>query len=403
MWGPKMLERPPAIPREEYQERCRRAAAAAKERGLDGLLVWSIGGSRLDSFCDVFYLTNHYATESKTVNLLPHWTGFGHAAAILAIDADPVLCVHKPDWRVDLVAVEDVRGSSDLYALILDSMRELGLTGGRIGLAREEYVPLPFYHALRERFPGAQLVAADEILDEMRLVKSSAEIAHMRHASAVSVEVMNAMLGAAEVGRTDGDLASIGFRVATEHGATPWEFAMASGPHADHMWWGRLPAFDPRRLYERGDIVHPDVYGCVDGYFYDFVRSCVVGGSATEAQRELLEASIAVGEFVCARMRPGRRACDVHAEGVAFVREHGWDRGEVAISSLPFFGHGIGLTWEGPWIMSTDATALEPGMTVAVEIVFTGHGTGAAYEEAVLVTDDEPEIMTAGCKQRWWT
>jgi Xaa-Pro aminopeptidase len=223
MWGPKMLERPPAIPREEYQERCRRAAAAAKERGLDGLLVWSIGGSRLDSFCDVFYLTNHYATESKTVNLLPHWTGFGHAAAILAIDADPVLCVHKPDWRVDLVAVEDVRGSSDLYALILDSMRELGLTGGRIGLAREEYVPLPFYHALRERFPGAQLVAADEILDEMRLVKSSAEIAHMRHASAVSVEVMNAMLGAAEVGRTDGDLASIGFRVATEHGATPWE------------------------------------------------------------------------------------------------------------------------------------------------------------------------------------
>lgn len=397
-----MLERPPAIPREEYRARCHRAAASAKQRGLDGLLVWSIGGSRLDAFSDVFYLTNHYATESKTVNLLPHWTGFGHAAVVLPADGDPILCVHKPDWRTDLVAIDDVRSSSDLYRLVLESLREKGLAECRIGFAREEYIPLPLYHMLREQFPRAEFVAADEILDEMRLVKSPAEMALMRHASAVSVEAMNAMLAAADVGQTDGDLASIGFRIATQHGATPWEFAMASGPHAEHMWWGRLPAFDPWRPYEPGDIIHPDVYGCYEGYFYDFVRSCVVGGRASETQRRMLEATIAVGEFVCAQLTPGRRASDVHADGVAFVHENGWDRGEISISSLPFLGHGIGLTWEGPWIMATDATLLEPGMAVAVEIVFSGHGTGSAYEEAVLVTPDGPEIMTAGCRQRWW-
>jgi Xaa-Pro aminopeptidase len=126
---------------------------------------------------------------------------------------------------------------------------------------------------------------ADEILERMRVVKSPAEIEMMRHASAVSVEVMNAMLEAVAVGRTDGDLAAIGFRVATARGGTPWDFGMASGPHSKHMWWSRLPAFDTARPYAAGDLVHPDVYGCVNGYFYDFVRSTVVGGEPTAEQR----------------------------------------------------------------------------------------------------------------------
>jgi hypothetical protein len=29
-------------------------------------------------------------------------------------------------------------------------------------------------------------------------------------------------------------------------------------------------------------------------------------------------------------------------------------------------------------------------------------GTTAIYEETVLVTDGEPEIMTAACPSRWW-
>ena len=388
----------PSIPREEYAARRELAVNGARNAGLDGLLVWSTGGSRLDSFGDVFYLTNHYATESKTYNLRPHWTGFGHAAVVLPVDGEPVLLVHKPDWRDDLVVIDDVRVCSDLYDGVARCLREKGLHRGRLGLVREEWLPLPLHRELVAAHRGLELVVADEILEEMRVVKSPAEIAMMRHASAVSVEVMNAMLEAVAEGRTDGDLAAIGFRVATERGGAPWDFGMASGPQSEHMWWGRLPAFDPHRRYQAGDLVHPDVYGCVNGYFYDFVRSTVVGGDPTAQQRELMEGSLALAQHVTTKMRSGVRCCDVHQAGVDFAVENGMG----SRTTLPFFGHGIGLGWEGPWLTFDRTNPLEPGMTVAVEICLTADGIGAAYEDAVLVTDGEPEVMTAACKARWW-
>jgi Xaa-Pro aminopeptidase len=397
----------PSIPRDEYRTRRKRAVEAAREAGLDGLLVWSVGGSRLDSFGDVFYLTNHYATESKTYNLRPHWTGFGHAAVVLPVDGEPVLLVHKPDWRDDLVVVDDVRVCADLYARVADCLEEKGLSEGRLGLVREEYVPLPFHRELSTRFPRLRTEPADEVLERMRVVKSPAEIEMMRHASAVSVEVMNAMLEAVAVGRTDGDLAAIGFHVATSLGGTPWDFGMASGPQSDHMWWSRLPAFDTRRPYAAGDLVHPDVYGCVNGYFYDFVRSTVVGGEPNAKQLELMEGSLAVAEFVSASLRPGVRCRDVHAAGLRFAAEHGIgsvdEDGAVGRATLPFFGHGIGLGFEGPWLTYDHDTMLEPGMTVAVEICLTADGIGAAHEDTVLVTEGEAEVMTAACKPRWWS
>jgi Xaa-Pro aminopeptidase len=221
----------------------------------------------------------------------------------------------------------------------------------------------------------------------------------MRHASAVSVEMMNAMLGEVAAGRTDADLAIAGFAAGTRLGATPWDFGMASGPQSEHMWWGRLPAFDPFRRYERGDIVHPDVYGCLDGYFYDFVRSTVVGGEPGAAQRDLLEGSLRLAQHVSGLLRPGVRCCEVHADASSWAEEQGIVGRD---SVLPFYGHGVGLGFEGPWLTAEHEQVLAPGMVVAVEICLTAGGEGAAHEDVVLVTDGEPETLTAACKPRWW-
>jgi Xaa-Pro aminopeptidase len=395
----------PQIPTSEYAERRARAVVGARAAGLDGLLVWSVGGSRLDSFGDVFYLANHYATESKTYNFRPHWTGFGHSAVVLPVEGEPALLVHKPDWRDDLVAMGDVRVCSDLYAGVIACIGEKGLETGRLGLVREEYVPLPFHRELVSAYPKLSLIAADDILERLRVVKSPAEVEMMRHASAVSVEMMDAMLSEVAEGRTDGDLAAAGFRTGTRLGATPWDFGMASGPRSAHMWWGRLPAFDPFRPYRRGDIVHPDVYGCVNGYFYDFVRSTVIGGEPTDAQRELMEGSLALAQFVSSKLLPGVRCSDVHAEATSWATERGIGDGEGGRreAALPFFGHGLGLGFEGPWLTAEHHEVLQPGMVVAVEICLTAGGIGAAHEDAVLVTDGEPEVLTAACKSRWWT
>ena len=88
---------------------------------------------------------------------------------------------------------------------------------------------------------------------------------------------------------------------------------MASGPEDGHLWWSRMPSWDWQRPYEAGDIVHPDVYGAVDGYFYDFVRSIVVGGQPTDGQLALLEAGIGCIHAGCAAAVSGARGKDVYA------------------------------------------------------------------------------------------
>jgi Xaa-Pro aminopeptidase len=181
---------------------------------------------------------------------------------------------------------------------------------------------------------------------------------------------------------------------------------MASGPHADHIFWSRLPTFDPRRPYEAGDAIHPDVYGCVDGYFYDIHRSTIVGREANDSERPCLEAVVAVNHFLCGELRAGRTAADVHAAGVRWIAEHGLESGSDGLHVLPFalFGHGIGVGFERPRLSADDDTVLEPGMTLAVEMfVAGGQGMTAMHEEVVLVTAGEPEILTASCEPRWWS
>lgn len=158
-------------------------------------------------------------------------------------------------------------------------------------------------------------------------------------------------------------------------------------------------------------MIHPDMYGTVNGYFYDMVRTTVAGRSVTDAQREVLEASIAVVEHIIEGMRPGVACGDLFDRGAAWLAEHGFEvpgaesSGEVALlgQSYPSFGHSLGLAWENPSLVPGEDAALEPKMVVAVEaeVGRPGAGTGA-FEHNVLVTDDGVELLTAGLANVWW-
>jgi Xaa-Pro aminopeptidase len=172
-----------------------------------------------------------------------------------------------------------------------------------------------------------------------------------------------------------------------------------------------MPSFDWQRPYRNGDIVHPDVYGAVDGYFYDFVRSIVVGGQPTKDQEAILEAAIACIHAACNAAVAGARAKDLyqacHDELARRGLSHRPDTDpKASILSADYLesaGHGIGVGWEPPTLTPYDETVLYPGMTLAVEQHVTKAGVGTVrFEETVLVTETGPEIMTAGCPARWW-
>ena len=60
-----------------------------------------------------------------------------------------------------------------------------------------------------------------------------------------------------------------------------------------------------------------------------------------------------------------------------------------------FWGHGLGLGWEPPWIGPDNLQVVEQGMCLAVERRAAVEGLGGAqYEDNVIVAADGPELLT---------
>lgn len=399
------------IPDEEYGDRRERLRRAAADRGLDGVLVVSRGANGADWGADIVYLTNHYSPFPQIPDRPGKWTGRGYGALVMPAAEDGTLVVEIPDWRSDLVAIDDVSVSLDLWAGIVDALRARGLAAGRVGLIGRESLLHVTIDRIRGELPDLRLEWADDLIEDLRRYKSDAEIALMRESTRVGCAMVEAFVTAAVPGATEADCVLAALQAGIPQGAFPLDIPVTSGPHVDHFQWDRMPSWNFQRRLEEGDMIHPDMYGTVNGYFYDLVRTTVAGRTATDAQREVLEASVAVVEHIIDGMRPGVSCGDLFRRGADWLTEHGFDapgadsaQGVAMLGqAYPSFGHSLGLAWENPSIVPDEQSVLRPNMVMAVEaeVGRPGAGTGA-FEHNVLVTDTGVEILTTHVKDVWW-
>ena len=399
------------IPRTEFAERREALRDRIAERGLDGVLVVSRGANGADWGADIVYLTNHYSPFPQIPDRPPAWSGRGLAGLVMPAAEDGTLVVEIPDWRDDLVTIDDVRVSLDLWAGLGAALGDRGLGSARVGLIGRESFPHIAATRITEMHPDIELVWADDLIEDMRVRKSDAEIALMREATRVGCDMVTAFMEAAVPGATEADCVIAAFSAGVRQGAFPLDIPVTSGANVDHFQWDRMPSWDHSRRLEPGDMIHPDMYGTVSGYFYDLVRTTVAGREASEAQREVLEGAVGVVEHIIDGMAPGASCEELFGRGAAWLGDHGFDVPGAETSesvaflgqSFPSFGHSIGLAWEHPWLMPAETVTLEPRMVFAVEaeVGRPGAGTGA-FEHDVLITNDGVEVLTKQAKNVWW-
>jgi Xaa-Pro aminopeptidase len=401
------------ISNEEFAQRRETAKRKAKERGLDALLVWSRGGHTVEAYGDLYYLTNFHSLFPVVPDRVT-WASRGHGALILPVDGDPVIVTDYVDDPEDRIKVADVRCVPDMTVSTVDVLREMGLLDRKIGLAAGMSFLMSAWQRMQERAGNQKLdfIPADDILERMRLIKSPTEIELIRHASTVGIKWMDATLGAAIEGNTEGDAVGEGLRVLAANGGVQQDIAIASGPFAsNYMGSSGIPHWNSVRKMKNGDLVHCDQWGPVNGYYTDFARSMVVGGKPAGAQRELLEGSMALIHHIIDSIKPGQSTFgDLYASGQKWLSDNGFanhkssaDESNAFSSQFPCFGHSIGLGIDGPWITEDETTKLEENMTLAIEALVGRPGVGAAnYEENIIVHAQGAEIITAGCAGRRW-
>ena len=383
----------PTIPRQEFEARQARSRELAARRGLDGLVV--VGRSFYDRPGHLAYLTNHFP-PFPTMADLNDWRGMGHGFLVLPCRGDPTLVVDGRAYRDDLVVVDDVRLGTNLPRAVAGVIREKGLAEGDLGVVGWDLLPMSMHQALTEALPGVAWMPADDIVAAQRAIKSAAEQALLRRAAEVAITGLQAALNEIAVGRRESDINAAGTAAAMRAGADFVRYLRVhSGPWS--AWGSRWPQASDRQLI-KGDLVTLDIIGAVQGYGFDVLRTTVVGWDTLPQQRRMCNAVLQALGAAIERARPGVRVGDLVRAGLAVMEAAGY-----SAQMSRFMGHGIGLeTVEAPLLVPDNDVTLVPGMVLCIEpgIYIPGWG-GCSVEEEVIVTPEEPEVITSLARRLW--
>lgn len=394
-----------SISRSEFSERRRLALAQAESRGLEALLVWSRGGPNAE-YGDVYYLSNWHSPNPPMPNS-QRWSAKGHAAMLLPVEGDPVLLADTLDDPDDRISVDDARVAPYLPRAVGELIKDLGLAQGKIGLVGEDaFLRRDWLELVNAIGSQPQLERADDIMADLRFVKSESELLLVRHAADIGCLWMNTTLGALQPGITEARAVGAGLAAFAAHGGNCSDVGISSGPDIDHFWSSMaIPHWNSTRQLQSGDLVHCDQLGAVQGYLTDIHRSAVVGRKPSGPQRELLEGAAALIEHIINGMAVGVTFDELYRRGATWMIDNGFDdagSGHSFEDIFPAFGHSIGLMLEVPYVVEGETRALAHNSVVAIEGVVGTGGEMTGLEHNVLVTDGGVEILDAACPVRWW-
>ncbi len=387
---------PQAFPLEEYAERRAKVAKALQDAGLDAIYITTPANITWLTGYDMIW----YHLENLTGVLLRADTGeatFFDSVAHTTI-VSTTLSIDECIW-LDAAAVSGE--ASEAIQIIVDEVTRRGLGGGRIGLERRGYAPAAsVMDELVGKLEAGGASISDEwrMLDEIRMVKSPLEIAHMRKASAIGDEAMAAARDAIRPGLTETQLEGVimGTMMGAGGGYPGIRTMIGGGPRA-----GTHHSPAQNRAFKQGDIVFVDFCGVLDRYHVNVNRTFSIG-EPDERWTDLMNKAAGCIDAIVAGSKLGDRLSEVDAIGQAYLddaglREYVWWAG----------GYCQGVALPPDWCNNHWLTTrfgmqdrkLEPGMFFNYENQFDvwkdwPGGSGAAYIETFEVNGNGLEVMS---------
>jgi Xaa-Pro aminopeptidase len=271
----------------------------------------------------------------------------------------------------------------DPVLVFADALRQRGLDAGSIGVELTHLSHADF-GKLAAALPDARLVRADELLEELRMVKTPAEIEAIRDIGVAAERIAAEVCAGFGAGATERTIANfVAERYAEAGGDGLTMLVVGSGPRSAAV---NAPPTD--RVLAPGDVVRLDIIGTKAGYHSDVARTAVVGEPTAEQQR-VYDLLLGVHRRCLAALRPGALTTDIFA----IYRE------AMAAADLPpyhFVGHGLGITLhEDPFVNDLKPIVLKPGMVLCIEpLTLLEARFGMQIEDEVLITADGYEPIT---------
>ena len=277
------------------------------------------------------------------------------------------------------VPVEKFKTGKELYERLSSfKLKKLGIEG------RTSFSTL---RTLEEKLGVRDFVPVDEVIKELRIIKTPEEIELIKAACGIADMAMMAALEEISEGKREREIAAKMEYVMKMNGAEKPAFdtIIASG------WRAALPhglASDKR--IERGDLVVIDEGALYRHYNSDTTRTIVVG-SPNEKQKDIYYAVLEAQRKGVEAAKPGMTAKELDTIVRDVIAEYGY--GDYFIHST---GHGVGLEiHEWPGVSQFDETELRPGMIITIEPgIYIPKFGGVRIEDTVLITESGAVRLT---------
>jgi Xaa-Pro dipeptidase len=303
---------------------------------------------------------------------------------IRALDATPC---RQRSWIAD---VPTFRDWEDPMPVLRDALARRGLDRTRIGLDYNSYcMPLARFARMQATLPNASFVDLGDLIWQLRLIKSPAEIALLRRCATIADETLRRAAAVCRQGTSQREAARVAMNAFVELGADPGP----PGPITAGRGWDFLHGHLEDTALSAGDIVHIELTPRIAGYSARTMR-CVAVGAPAPALVEAGKRLAAIQDRQIAAMQQGAIARDVDA-----ILRQGVLRAGLRDSYDNITGYTLGYyAYPGPH--TSDFTRIfhpradwliEPGM---VFHMYASAG-GASLSETVLVTQSGPELLTS--------
>jgi Xaa-Pro dipeptidase len=361
------------------------------------------------------------AMPSNVLLLSGYWPAVGYSVALATRDGQIGLIVPEDEddlaeqsW-VDEVATYAptpmdrlITPEESVFEAFSKVKRDLAIAADRIGFEQADAFEPASYaphvlrggavRLLRRTFPLATLAPADELLAEMRTIKTPAELEHISRACQIAEQAFQKGSRLLQTGITEAEAAaacriSLSSCVGNFDSVRRCDGFMhcMSGVNSEKAF-GPYPRSRSRKL-EPGDLVILRCQSYADGYWADISRTYHIGPLDERGQR-VFAAVFESRDAALAAMRVGARAADIDRAAREVTESHGLG---AAFKHPAGYGAGFGATdhTARPRLHPKSDDVLQAGMVLKLELglYLDNHG-GVRTADMVSITENGAEVLT---------
>jgi Xaa-Pro aminopeptidase len=347
------------------------------QAGLAGVVLRS--GENVTYLSGVAYpgtLARHLDLAGSKRAVLLIWPREGEP--LLIVDRIAAGVTERDSWLDHLRVFDGYKESA--YEALCGALAEIGLAQSKIGFDKN-FIGAGYWEQIIRRLPQLDAIDCTSLMDEVRWVKTDAEVELLRSAAKILDDVYLEVFPTIRAGEPERDVHSRIVASCIRKGAG-WAHGILNSSRNPVIYCG-----EGDFAFKRGDIVRTDYVSYFKGYPGHQNRNAVIGKpSATQNSDYSLYRD--VYQKTLEKCNAGITAGELYAFTYKEFERRGWEYKPSLI------GHSVGPWWhqQEPIITRDSPMVIEEGMVLAIE-PFVDHWH---VQDLVYVREKGIEVLSDG-------